>query len=121
MAASALLAEPITDLPAKPASAVKKDGWRGVVRSLAAADGKKIVVTNHDEPEAVIMTVAEYTRLTDALRVAQAAVPDPVEDLRRSFDQRLAALSAPDAGDRLRAIMRSPGKLAGRVKAGSTF
>lgn len=28
MAASALLAEPITRLQTKPASAVKKDGWR---------------------------------------------------------------------------------------------
>lgn len=121
MAASALPAEPIADLPAKPASAIEKDGWRGVVRSLAAADGEKIVVTNHDEPEAVIMTVAEYTRISDALRAAQAAMPDPAEDLRRSVDQRLAALSAPDAADRLRAIMRSPGQLAGRVKAGSTF
>lgn len=120
MAASALLAEPITRLPTKPASAVKKDGWRGVVRSLAAAEGR-LVVTNHDEPEAVIMTVAEYTRIMDALSAAQAAVPDPVEDLRRSFDQRLAALSAPDAAERLRNVMRNPGPLAGRVKAGSTF
>ncbi|MFY2949928.1 hypothetical protein ACOTH1_21895 [Achromobacter ruhlandii] len=120
MAASALLAEPIARLPAKPASAVKKDGWRGVVRSLAAAEGR-LVVTNHDEPEAVIMTVAEYTRIIDALNAAQAAVPDPVEELRRSFDQRLAALSAPDAAERLRSVMRNPGPLAGRVKAGSTF
>lgn len=120
MVASALLAEPVNSLPAKPASAVKKDGWRGVVRSLAAAHGK-LVVTNHDEPEAVIMTVAEYTRIMDALSAAQAAVPDPVEDLRRSFDQRLAALSEPDAAERLRGVMRSPGALAGRVKAGSTF
>ncbi|AOU90939.1 uncharacterized protein AruCF_0048 [Achromobacter ruhlandii] len=69
----------------------------------------------------MIMTVAEYTRIIDALNAAQAAVPDPVEELRRSFDQRLAALSAPDAAERLRSVMRNPGPLAGRVKAGSTF
>ncbi|MCV6903049.1 MAG: hypothetical protein NTT76_10085 [Achromobacter xylosoxidans] len=120
MAPSALLAEPVARLLAKPASSVKKDGWRGVVRSLAAGDGK-LVVTNHDQPEAVIMTVAEYTRLTDALRAAQAAAPDPVEALRRGFDERLAALTAADAADRLRSIMDSPGPLAGRVKAGSSF
>ena len=40
-------------LPTVPASDVKKRGWRGVMRTLVK-DGA-VVVTNHDEPEAVIL------------------------------------------------------------------
>ncbi len=37
-------------------------------------------------------------------RVQESAL----EDLRRSFDERLAALRAPDAGDRLRMLINEP-------------
>jgi hypothetical protein len=41
--------------------------------------------------------------------------------LRRKFDERLAALNAPGAGDRLRAAGRRPARLHGKVKAGASF
>ena len=48
-------------------------------------------------------------------------MPDPLAELRRRFDERLAALDDEQAGDRLRDLMRSPGRLDGKVKAGSTY
>ena len=41
-------------------------------------------------------------------------MPDPLAELRRRFDERLAALDDEQAGDRLRDLMRSPGRLDGR-------
>jgi hypothetical protein len=52
---------------------------------------------------------------------AQEVIPDPLEALRKQFDQRLAGLKGDDAGARLRALMKAPGKLNGRVKAGSSY
>ena len=46
---------------------------------------------------------------------------DPLNDLqilRRRFDEHLKSLEAPDAAERLRAVMRSGGKLTGAAKAG---
>ena len=120
MAATARLAQSLARLPVAAASAVKKDGWRGIVRTLAAGEGR-LLVTNHNEPEAVILSIAEYTGLVDALQAAQQAAPDPVNELRQRFDQRLASLKEDAAADRLRDIMRNPGKLNGGVKAGPTY
>lgn len=46
---------------------------------------------------------------------------DPFNDLQilqRRFDEHLKSLEAPDAAERLRAVMRSGGKLTGATKAG---
>lgn len=108
----------IEDLPHTPASDMKKLGWRGVMKSVGRVG--KIVVTNHNQPEAVILSVAEYDLILHALRDAAAKDQDALDTLRRRFDERLAALQASDAGDRLRAVMRGPAKLGGKVKAGAS-
>ena len=46
----------LDDLPRTPASDVKKLGWRGVMKSLGSIG--KVVVTNHNQPEAVILSAA---------------------------------------------------------------
>lgn len=105
------------DLPVSPASAVKTQGWRGITRTLGVSG--KLLVTNHSEPQAVILTPAEYARLVNAGRAG--AEQDPLAQLRREFDDTLSALEADDAGKRLRDLMAVPGKLSGKVKAGSTY
>ena len=110
---------PLDQLPVAPASSVKKDGWRGMMRALSAEG--RLLITNHNQPEAVIQSTAEYARLLEAARAANQAMPDPLAELRRRFDERLAALDDEQAGDRLRDLMRSPGRLDGKVKAGSTY
>ena len=44
-------------LPTVPAADVKKRGWRGLMRRLEREG--PLVVTNHDEPEAVIVPVED--------------------------------------------------------------
>ncbi|MGY0618008.1 type II toxin-antitoxin system prevent-host-death family antitoxin [Lysobacter sp. A378] len=108
----------IEDLPHTPASDVKKLGWRGVMKSVGRVG--RVVVTNHNQPEAVILSVAEYDLILHALRDAAAKDQDALDTLRRRFDERLAALQAPDAGDRLRGVMGRPAKLGGKVKVGAS-
>ena len=101
-----------------PASDVKKLGWRGVMRQVGR-DGA-VVVTHHDRPEAVILSTDEYQRLARAAAAAQARQDDALATLRRQFDERLAALAAPDAGTRLRGVFGQAPALHGQVRAGQT-
>jgi prevent-host-death family protein len=109
----------ITDLPRIPASDVKKRGWRGVMRALTSQG--PVVVTNHSEPEAVILSAQDYTRMRRIVKETESKAESALEALRCRFDERLAALREPDAGDRLRAISASPAKLRGKVKAGAGY
>lgn len=105
----------IEDLPRAPASDVKKLGWRGVMKTVGSRG--KLVVTNHDEPQAVILSTQEYDAILHALQEAGAQHDSALERLRLSFDERLAALQADDAGTRLRGLMRGPARLGGKVRA----
>lgn len=105
-------------LPRTPASDVKKLGWRGVMR-VVGQDGA-VLVTNHDRPEAVILSMTEYQRLLQAAEAAQALQQDALQLLRQRFDERLASLRAPDAADRLRDVLAQPVQLTGQVRAGQT-
>lgn len=109
----------INNLPHKPASDVKKLGWRGVMQAVGREG--KVVVTNHRTPEAVILSVAEYDAIRQALRAANAAQEPALDALRRRFDERLASLQAPDASQRLRELMERPAHLDGQVKAGESY
>jgi prevent-host-death family protein len=110
--------DPLDTLPRTPASDVKKLGWRGVMKAVARSG--KVVVTHHNEPEAVILSPEEYAGIRRALQAAADATEPSLDSLRRHFDARLAVLQAADAGDRLRAVMDAPAHLGGEVKAGAS-
>lgn len=109
--------DPIEDLPRTPASDVKKLGWRGVMKTVGRKG--RVVVTNHNEPEAVILSTEDYGAIMRALREAGARNDEALETLRHRFDERLASLQAADAGNRLRDVIRRPARLGGKVKAGA--
>lgn len=109
----------IEDLPRTPATQVKKLGWRGVMKAVGRHG--KVVVTNHNEPEAVILSAAEYGAILHVLQKAAARTEPALDTLRHRFDERLASLQAADAGDRLRGLMRGSAKLGGKVKAGASY
>lgn len=114
-----LYLDPLDDLPRTPASDVKKLGWRGVMKSLGSIG--KVVVTNHNQPEAVILSAAEYDLILRALQQAAAKDGDALDALRLRFDARLASLQDDDAGDRLRRLMDGPARLRGEVRAGTGY
>lgn len=102
-----------------PASEVKKSGWRGVMQTVDREG--RVLITNHNRPEAIILSVEEYDALQNALRKAQSHSQSTLDSLRSRFDQRLAVLQSDDAGDRLRRLMGKPARLGGKVKAGTGY
>jgi prevent-host-death family protein len=81
----------------------------------------KLVITNHNEPEAVIIPVTEYDALMQIVEQSAAQTESALAGLRRSFDERLSVLQSRSAGSRLRSTIRGRAKLGGKVKAGSGY
>src|SRR3990170_225964 len=75
----------VADLPQMPASDVKRRGWRGVMRTLTSQG--PVLVTNHSEPEAVIVSAQEYVRLLTIVRETETKTASGLETLRHRFDE----------------------------------
>jgi prevent-host-death family protein len=110
---------PLAKLPRTPASDLKKLGWRGMMNTLRSKG--RLLVTNHDEPEAVIIPVAEYDALMQIVAQSEAQTESALAGLRRSFDERLSVLQGRSAAGRLQSTIRGRAKLGGKVKAGSGY
>ncbi len=110
---------PLAKLPRTPASDLKKVGWRGMMNALRAKG--KLLVTNHDQPEAVIIPVEEYDVLVQIVERSEAHTESALAALRSSFDQRLAVLQDRSAAGRLQSTIRGRVRLGGKVKAGSGY
>ena len=106
----------LVHLQRKPVSDVKREGWRSIMRSVDAAG--RLLMTNHEQPEAVILSLHEYRLLTEMADRAQRDNQAKLDLLARAFDEELARLKKPDAGQRLRAAFDSPLSLKGEVIAG---
>jgi PHD/YefM family antitoxin component YafN of YafNO toxin-antitoxin module len=109
----------LAKLPRAPASDLKKLGWRGMMSALRSKG--KLLITNHDEPEAVIIPVAEYDALMQLVEQSEAQTESALAGLRRSFDERLSVLQNQSAATRLQSTIRGRAKLAGKVRAGSGY
>jgi PHD/YefM family antitoxin component YafN of YafNO toxin-antitoxin module len=109
----------LAKLPRTPASDLKKLGWRGMMSALRSKG--KLLVTNHDEPEAVIIPVAEYDALMQLVEQLEAQTEAALAGLRRSFDERLSVLQGRSAATRLQSTIRGRAKLGGKVRAGSGY
>ena len=100
------MAQPLENQPSISASDVKKRGWKAVA-TLAQQQGP-LVVTNHNRPEVVVVDAARYQAMLDTLDAG-----DPLEALKRRFEQRLESLQDPAAGNALAdAIDAGPEELA---------
>ena len=109
---------PLEQLPRTPASDVKRLGWRGLMKALRS--NGRLLVTNHNEPQAVIIPVEMYDALVQIVGQSEARSESVLAGLRASYDERLALLQEKSAADRLRASVRGRVRLGGEVtKAGS--
>jgi PHD/YefM family antitoxin component YafN of YafNO toxin-antitoxin module len=106
-------------LQRKPVSDVKREGWRGVMGAVDAAG--KVLMTRHERPEAVILSLREYSLLTELAGRTQRDDQSKLEQLALAFDAELAVLQQPDAGDRLRQAFGAPLALNGEVIAGRSY
>jgi PHD/YefM family antitoxin component YafN of YafNO toxin-antitoxin module len=82
---------------------------------------RRLLITNHNEPEAVIVSAAEYDALMQVVEASEAQSRAALAELRKSFDERLAGLQANSAASRLQSAFRGRAKLGGKVKAGSGY
>lgn len=117
--AVAIRIDEIDQLPSAPATDVKKLGWRQLMRTVAQR--RRVVVTNHKEPEAVILSVDEYRAIIRALSEARGtpANETALDALRRRFDERMAAVD--DSGEPFRTAMAAPVRLGGKLRAGEGY
>jgi prevent-host-death family protein len=109
----------LAKLPRTPASDLKKFGWRGMMNTLRSKG--RLLVTNHDEPEAVIIPIEEYDALMQIVEQSEAQTELALAGLRKSFDERLAVLQDRSAATRLQSTIRGRAKLGGKVNAGSGY
>lgn len=97
----------------RPASDVKSS-WREIVSEVNAVG--EVVVTNHNRPEVVVVSVERYAKLK-----SDAAANDPLETLRAAFDRELAVLEDSKAAGKLRrAFASTPRAMAAAANAAAT-
>jgi prevent-host-death family protein len=105
-----------TDLPRKPSSALKKEGWSGFMREVSHRG--VLVVTHHNQPEAVVLSIDSYQALERMAQREKVREALQLAELSARFDQRLASLNAPQAHQTLNAFMDEPIVLGGQLRAG---
>ncbi|MCZ8317766.1 MAG: hypothetical protein ACK5S2_11940 [Lysobacteraceae bacterium] len=102
-------------LEALPATTVRRD-WATAKDRLRAKG--VLALTTHDRVEAVLLDPAVYEALVARAEAADQALLD---GLTRRFDERLAALGTPEAGDRLRGAFAREGRIDTPPRAGNAF
>lgn len=99
-------ARPVEGLATFSHTSVKTSGMRALVDT---ADKRgAVMLVNHGRPTGVLLSVGEYTRLAQLANVAISGMPDPVDALRRRFDERLEILQRRGAPERLDAAFEAP-------------
>ena len=106
-------------LPQKQFTDVKKLGWRSIMDTV---DGKgPVVMLNHKRPQVVILPVADYVAMVLEIERTRLQPETTLDALRQQFDEHLASLREPGAGDRLRAAFNAPVRNTRAVKVGEGY
>ncbi|MEN1993515.1 MULTISPECIES: type II toxin-antitoxin system prevent-host-death family antitoxin [Stenotrophomonas] len=120
----ALKFDPITELTRTTASTVKEH-WRKVMQDVR--EQQAVLVTNHNEPQAVILSAQQYQAMQAEVVSLQRDLASlreqapALQQLRQRFDDRLAVLDSAAAANKARALLRKPARLKGKVTAGSGY
>lgn len=120
----ALKFDPITELTRTTASTVKEQ-WRKVMQDVR--EQQAVLVTNHNEPQAVILSAEQYQAMQAEVVSLQRDLASlreqtpALQHLRQRFDDRLAVLDSAAADNKARALLRKPARLKGKVVAGSGY
>ena len=110
----ALKFDPITELTRTTASTVKEH-WRKVMQDVR--EQQAVLVTNHNEPQAVILSAQQYQAMHAEVVSLQRDLASlreqapALQQLRQRFDDRLAVLDSAAAANKARALLRKPARL----------
>jgi prevent-host-death family protein len=108
----------LEDLPRQTASDVKNK-WREVVREVRETGS--VAITNHSSVEVVLVNAEAYRQLAASAAALKEREASVLDQLSTQFNQRVASLQAPDAGDKAAAVFKRKGKPTTRPKAGTAF
>lgn len=108
----------IEELPQRNATQVKNK-WSDLVREVRARGS--VAVTHHNRVEMVVVEAGKYREMATLVAGAAALRQAALADLAAEFDERLAALKAPDVRGRMEDAMASEGRVEPRPKAGTSF
>jgi hypothetical protein len=88
---------------------------------LAECTKGKFLANNLDEPEVVIIPVAECDAPRQFMGQSEAQTEAALAGLRRGYDVRLSMLQDLSTASRLQSTIRRRAELGGKVKAGSGY
>ena len=108
----------LEDLPRQSASNVKNK-WRDVVREVR--ESGSVAITNHSSVEVVLVNAQAYRELAASAAALKEREASILDQLSAQFNERLAGLQAPDAGEKAAAVFKRKGRLSTRPKAGTAF
>jgi len=108
----------LLDLEKTPASDVKAKGWPELMRKVARLGA--VVVTNHNHPQAVVVSAEEYQRLVAQASGASAAAQraQSLKQLQAEFDAHLAVL---DDGKALAKALDRPARRGLKIVPGKSL
>ena len=107
----------LLDLEKTPASDVKAKGWPDLMRKVAKLGA--VVVTNHNHPQAVVVSAEEYQRLVAQAAGASVAAQraQSLKQLQAEFDAHLAVL---DDGNALNKALNRPARRGLKITPGKS-
>lgn len=107
----------LLDLEKTPASDVKTKGWPDLMRKVLRSGA--VVITNHNHPQAVVVSAEEYQRLVDQANghSAGAQRAQSLQALQAEFDAHLSSLQD---GSLARALAR-PARRGRRIRLGKSL
>lgn len=108
----------LEDLPRQSASNVKNK-WRDVVREVR--ESGSVAITNHSSVEVVLVNAEAYRELAASAAALKEREASVLDQLSAQFNERLASLQAPNAGENAAAVFKRKGRLSTRPKAGTAF
>lgn len=108
------------DLSSRKSTEVKTH-WRDIKADISK--GQPIVIFNHKQPEAVILSPEAYQSMIGELEVSRKGRSNALEELSRRFDAKLASLNASDSVEKINSLFTSgvENNRITRPKAGQSF
>ncbi len=107
----------LLDLERTPASDVKAKGWPELMRKVSRSGA--VVVTNHNHPQAVVVSAEEYQRLVEQAHSSSTAAQraQSLKALQDEFDAHLSTLKS----DGLSKALARPARRGGKITLGKSL
>lgn len=98
-----------------------KTGWKKVMKDVK--ENGPVVILNHKDPEAVILTPEEYGKMKAVVDRAEQRNSNTLEELSRRFNQKLAILNSADTISKVNNLFSTDSERnrVTRPKAGQSF